>query len=964
MQLNVNQSLQGFEILNKRELKDTSCVLYEMEHKKSGARLAYIDRDDENKTFAISFTTIPDDNTGVFHILEHSVLCGSDKYPVKEPFVELLKSSLNTFLNAMTFNDKTVYPVSSKNEKDFLNLISIYMDAVLHPMAVNDERVFRQEGWHYEVTDSNELIYNGVVYNEMKGAYSQVDNLSGQLLMGMLYPDSTYAKESGGNPDFIPDLTYEGFVSAHKKHYHPENSRIILDGRMDIERVLGLLDSFLSEYDRCGAGITVEMPRRLDAPVFKTEEFEITDSEGEESKCRLVIGWRTASFAEERRNVALTLIKDCLMLSNEAPLKKALLDSGLCKDAAAYELSGIADNSLALEIRDIKECDKEKIAELIDTVIKNEIKNGFDKDMLRASLEHYEFKLREADSGSFPRGLVYALGTLDTWLYGGDPAAALSFSGVLNELRELIDTDFYERLAEELLINNSSRATLLMRPSTTLADRRSAALREKLEKIKNSLPEGELEKIKQECLDFKAWQARSDTKEALSTLPTLELSDISEMPKEIPSEHTSHDGAELLYHPITTGGIVYSQLAFDCSDLTSEEISVMSLMADLLLNVKTESYDILSLKKKIRASFGALTAKCTTYAKCGGGVFVSFELKVHALERNKGEIAPMIKEILYTSELSDKRTLKNIISQIKLTFDEYFIAAGHLAAMSRSAARSVLAASAGEYTDGYDYYTFIKECDRSFDAKADSLIEKMCELAEKIFVKERLILNISCDKDEALFSNIIGALKSGSPAGECKLKLHDKANEAIVIPAGVAYASQSANIYTATNKYTGSMQIARMILNYEYLWQSIRVLGGAYGAGLLIRQNGRESFYSYRDPSPDKTVAAFGECGDFLRKYVKENASLTKVIIGAVGALSPLTTPRSDTEGALVDFIGGITYGERCRIIKEAIETTPADIEKIADILDALNESRSIAIVGGKELLEKCSGFIDKYLEI
>ncbi len=964
MALNVNNSLHGFDILRKRELPDTSSLLYEMKHKKSGASLAYIDRPDKNKTFAIAFTTPPEDDTGVFHILEHSVLCGSDKYPVKEPFVDLLKGSLNTFLNAMTYNDKTVYPVSSKNDKDFLNLVSVYMDAVLHPLAIKDERVFRQEGWHFEPSADGSVIYNGVVYNEMKGAYSQVDNLSYELIMKMLYEGSPYSRDSGGNPDFIPTLTYEGFVSAHKRHYHPENSRIILDGEMDIDAVLSLLDSYLCEFDKCGRAFEIEMPKKPQAPSFMNAEYELSESEDEKGKARLTIGWRTNRFDEEKENVAITLIRDCLMLSNEAPLKKALLDSGLCKDASAYEISGIADCSFVIEVRDINEDDSEKIIEIINSVIKREIEAGFDKAMLSASLELYEFKLREADSGSYPRGLVYALGTLDTWLYGGDPAAALSFTGVISSLRELINTNYYEELARKLLIDNGARATLLLRPSKTLADKKSRALADELKKERERLSDAEYEELKKTCAEFKAWQAREDSPEDLAKLPALALSDISDKPEEVPEEHIPLDGAQLLYHDIDTGGIIYSGLTFDCSDLTEDELCRLSLLASLLTDLRTESYDVLSLKKKLRTSFGLFAAACTPIAKLDGGMFVSFGIKAHTLARSKGEIAPMLREVLYTSDLGDKRAIKNTVAQLKLMFDDYFVAAGHLAALGRAGARCNLALSASEYTEGYNYYLFIKDLYNNFDERADELCTSLAELSKRIFVRERAILNISCERDEALFSEIICALKHGNGTGKCKISLMKHENEAIVIPSPVSYAAQSSYLYSVTDNCSGSMHVARMILNYEHLWNSVRVLGGAYGAGFMTRQTGRAAFYSYRDPSPEKSILAFSDSAEFLREYVKSKPDLTKLIIGAVGALSPLTTPRSVTEASFIEFISGVNYASKCKIMHEVIATTHDDILAAADIIEALDKKKTICVVGGKDAIQRCSQFIDKQLEL
>ncbi len=962
MILNVNQSLHGFEILRKRELADISATLFEMEHKKSGAELIFLEREDMNKTFAIGFTTTPDDDTGVFHILEHSVLCGSDKYPVKEPFVELLKSSLNTFLNAMTYNDKTVYPVCSKNEKDFQNLISVYMDAVLHPAAVSDERIFRQEGWHYEVNASGELTYNGVVYNEMKGAYSQVDNLSGELLMTMLYEGTPYAKDSGGNPDFIPSLTYESFVEAHKRYYHPSNAKIVLDGSMDIDSVLALLDSYLSEYDRREVNIEIAAPK-TEAPSFMQAEYEIAEGEDKTSKSRVLIGYLTADCDDAEGNLAITLINDYLAGSNEAPLKKALLDSGLCEDVLAYEQTGIIKNSFVIEVRNTKDSDTEKITSLIDEILLREIKAGFDTEMLGASLNFNEFRLREFDMG-YPKGLSIALSAYDTWLYGKDPAIPLSYTRVIASLREKLGSGYLESLTEELFLKNQSKKILLMSPSHKLAEERRAALRAELDKVSQSLGDGGLEKIARECAEFKEWQGRTDSDEALSMLPTLTLDEISAEVEKIPTELLENDGARLLHHPIETGGIVYSSFVFDATDLTGEELVALSLMSNMMLNVRTENYDTLTLQQKIKASLGVFAPVCAGYVLKDGKCMPALTFKANALERNKDKIPELLKEVLYTSDFSDRQTLKKIISQIKIASEEAFIAGGHVSAMMRAGSHVSHVCAVCEYFDGYESYCFIKKYESNFDAECDALISRMYAVAKKLFVKERLTVNISCERDGSYLSSLISGIKHGERAEDSKIKLFGKVNEALIIPSPVAYAAIASDLYKIGTEYTGAMQVARMILNYEHLWSAVRVKGGAYGAGILMRSSGRCAFYSYRDPSPDASLSAYKSSGGFLRSYVKENPDLTKLIIGAVGASTPLLTPRSATENALVNYLGGISYEDECRMLEEILSTTAAAIEKIADTVDAVSEQGTVCIIGGDELVKSCQGVVDSVLHL
>lgn len=949
--MNVNETLHGFAITEKKDVHDIGATLYKMEHRKSGAELAFFDREDTNKTFLIAFRTVPEDDTGVFHILEHSVLCGSDKFPVKEPFVELLKSSLKTFLNAMTYNDKTVYPVSSKNDKDFLNLVNVYMDAVLHPSMLRDEKIFMQEGWHYELSEDGRLSYNGVVYNEMKGAYSSPDDLANERLMNMLYPDSCYSKDSGGNPDFIPSLTYEQFVAMHKKYYHPSNAKIMLDGSVKLDEVLPLLDSFLSEYDRQDMNIEIADQKPI-SPSHSSCEYEISESEGEEGRARLILGYRAAEFSELEKNLAISVLKDYFTDSNEAPLKKALFERSLCEDVGMYELDGMRRNSAVIDIRNFTLGNEEKIKSVINEVFSAELKAGLDRQRLTATLNAIEFKLRESDFGSMPKGLAYCLTSLDTWLYSDDAIGYLGFEKLLCSLRERLSTDYYEKILAEVFVENSSIASLLMLPSSTLGKRRHEKELSELEKIKSEMPESKIKQIKEKADALARWQSEENSDEAIKALPTLSLSDIDAEPEKIPTEILNIDSVTVLYHPIQTNGIIYSSLIFDATDFDGDEIYSLSLLTALMLNVRTEKRDVLSLQQDIKANLGLLAPGAVTYKETERGPHLAFSIKAHALEKNRDKLIELIGEALYSSVYDDKAVLKKILEQIKIGAEEAMIADGHTVAMGRAEARVSASGAADEYLSGIEAYRKTKKYLEEFDRNADRLINDIKAVAKKLFVRERLTVNLSASDKERLASELVNIAKpGGSAAGSSPIRPLEKKNEAIIIPSRVAYAALAYNTELLGKRFSGVSQVVRMILNYEHLWSEVRVKGGAYGAGIILRKTGRCAFYTYRDPNPKGSISAFEASGDFLRSYVRKNHDLTKLIIGAVGAYMPILTPRSKTELALIHYMNGSSYESEKKTVSEILGTTGSDIVAFADLIDAVCESGIRVTVCGKEYL-------------
>lgn len=944
-----NDKLHGFTVTRISEVGKIG-TLYEMVYEKNGARLSYFERDDHNKTFSIAFKTIPEDDTGVFHIIEHSVLCGSEKFPVKEPFVELLKSSLNTFLNAMTFDDKTMYPVASKNEKDFLNLVEVYLDAVFAPKILTKPEIFYQEGWHYELTDKDaELTYKGVVFNEMKGAYSAADQLVYRYMPKLLAPNTCYSNNSGGDPEAIPNLTYEQFIASYKRYYHPSNSYIFLDGIMDLSKVLPLIDSYLSRFERAEVDATIPMQPVIPR-VEKTFEYEVGAGEDESGKARLALGKVVARFDEPEKCAAYAVISDILAGSNEAPLKKALLGAGLCEDVSMSLYDGIQQNAIVIEAKNAKVENLSKIEEIITESLKA-ASEGFDKERLHASVKFAEFKAREADFGSAPAGLIYAMGTLETQLYGGDPTATLDKAAVYASLYEKIDTGYFEDLVRELLSEeNSAKLTLL--PSKTLADERLAAEKARLAAARASWSEAELEEVLSLNESLLAWQKSEDSEEALKTLPTLTLDDISRTPEDFTVEEGEILGERTLLYRASTNGIVYADLFFPLTDLSEEEISLASFLSTILGNLPTEKYGTIELQDEVKKNLGALKTAITTYTGKGGDVTPYMVLSASALEADTDKLVELCREVILATDFSDKKLLRDILKQSKLATEMSFVEEGHSVAITRASAAFSAQARIDDLVDGVGFLSAIRALDESFDST--DLGARLASLARRIFTRDGATVALIGEENPALAEKLMKMLpvSNKKPKTTAIMPLGAR-REAIIIPAQVAYASICANLNKLGFELTGSQNVARNIVSYSYLWNVVRVQGGAYGAGMIVRQNGDVGYYSFRDPTPARTLEAYHSAGKFLSEFAQSTDDFTKFVIGAVGDAEPLRTPRTAGTLAFSLYFGGVTHADTCRRRAQLVETGREDLLTVAKLLDAVAEGGSVVVVGGKDKINE-----------
>lgn len=961
--MNINDVICGFRVYGSTEISEIQATLYKMKHEKSGASLLYLEREDENKTFSITFKTIPEDSTGVFHIIEHAVLCGSKKYPVKEPFVELLKGSLNTFLNAMTFPDKTMYPVASRNDKDFLNLISVYLDAVFHPAILDDPKIFKQEGWHYELdSEDGEMTRSGVVLNEMRGSFSSPDEVASYHIKDMLYPNTCYRFESGGEPEHIPNLTFEKFRAAHQKYYHPSNSEIFLDGSVNLDKTLTLIDLVLSEYDAQEADFDIPdqptiTPQRREIP------YEIAPNESCANKTRLTIGYLSSRFDEQEKNVGMSVLLDAIASSNEAPLKKTIIDSGLCEDMNFIPFDSIKQNSVNVEFRNVKDGKSDELYTLFVDTVRKISNTGIDKTMLEASLNSLEFRMKERDYGTLPQGIIYAMSTLETSLYGGDPAENLSYDKSFKSLREKLSGNYFENLLRVLFIDNGHRATLIMTPSATLGEERVKAEAEALSKIKASLTKDELQRIVEDNKELKTWQQKSDKPDDISTIPQLKISDISDEVERTPQQIESIDEVTVLTQNIATNGIVYLDLFFDSSELTASEIFDLRILLSLIENVKTEKHSAIELQNIIKCNLGSFDVSMSPITNDGKAkIYVT--VSASALESKKDSIIDVMQEILYSSVYSDKEVARNIVRQLKIASDESLVTSGHTAGFRRATAYVNTESAIKEYYSGYEAHRSLKELELRFDEEFKSLAARLDSLAKRIFTRERLTVSITGAPDKNFAKSIIESIKPGEKITPvCNITPLGIRREGIIIPAQSAYAELAANLYNFGERSCGSLNVARSLLSYGYLWNAVRVQGGAYGVGLIVRNNGNIGFYSYRDPSPERTIGCYRNASKFLREFAQSGEDISKFIIGAVGDASPLKTPKLKGVVAASHYLRGITYEDECRARREMLATDADELMRIADVIDRICEQNAVCVIAGKDKLDTCKS-LENILEL
>ncbi|MCQ2388621.1 MAG: insulinase family protein [Kiritimatiellae bacterium] len=940
--------LHGFKVEGVQELDEVPAKMWRMTHVKSGADLAWLDRADDNKTFCIAFKTVPSDDTGVAHIMEHSVLCGSEKYPVKEPFVDLLKSSLQTFLNALTGADKTYYPVSSRNDKDFLNLMDVYLDAVLHPLSVKNPLALAQEGWHWEIAEtekdgkkSETLSRNGVVYSEMKGVFADPDDVGCLETMRLLFPNHCYGFESGGDPASIPDLTFEKYKDFHARFYHPSNARIFLDGRIDADATLAKLDSYLAPYDR--APVASDIPWQKPVSGKKTVPYEIGPDEDPANKFILMDGWAFGRYDDRERMLAAGVIGDLLAGSNASPLKKALLDAGLCEDVDVDDFAyqqGIA----FITIRNVAEANVQKARALMRETLAKVAKEGFDRAQIEATLNRLEFGAREKDPGRYTRGLAFLHAALEGWCYGGDPAESFRYKKLFGALRAKIATGAFERHLKEIFIDNPHHAEVTLAPSKTIGEDRRRADEKALAEKLAGWSESEKARVKEDAAKLKAFQKSADKPEDVAKIPTLSRADVPVKGREIVREIAMVDGVEVVRPKVDVDGIFYLELHFDLAGLTQEEFQSLPLLATLLGELGTAKRDALALKTAVDGTLGRFAASARVFRERD-----TFAVCASALTEKRAEALALVREILLDTSFAPVKDVEDLLKQARQDAERDVANDGRTYAMRRAAARFTRSGLRSELLDGLAQVRWLQGAD------AAALADRYGALARKVFSRERLTIGVSDNVPLDFARSVVAAFPSNPTSrGETAYRIDGLSdNEGWVIPAAIGFAGR-AGVLPADVKYHGSFAVATRILSLDYLWNEIRVLGGAYGMGVSVTPFGDVNCFTYRDPTPARSYEKFAAMGAALRKFADSDQPLDKYVVSAIGKMDPYLSPRLEVARAVGMHLNGRTPADEQREREETLATTKDDLRKVADAFDRMAGSCAACTVGGKDSVAAC----------
>lgn len=956
-----NSILSDFIVLNRQRIGELEADLWQMEHRKSGARLVWLERAEENQTFGIAFQTQPWDDTGVFHILEHSVLCGSERYPVKEPFVELMKSSLNTFLNAMTFPDRTIYPVSSRNSQDFMNLLRVYMDAVLHPLLHSKPEIFGQEGWHYELDEGGAHSIKGVVFNEMKGAFSAPDTLLEREVTRLLFPDTCYRFAAGGDPEHIPELTYEAFAAAHSRLYHPSNAYIFLDGSVDIAQVLSVLDEeYLSACGRRPAPEAIPLQEPIEAGMT-TVSYELSPQESPEGRARLADGYVACIFRDRETLTALQALSDVLCGDNQAPLKRRLLESGLARDVRMEICGGVQQPWFTLEARDIAENKADEVSAALREELERLSQEGLDHRRILAVLDNLEFEARQRDYGQTPQGIMLYSQVLESWLYGGDPAANLSVGTLFDGLREKCGAGYFEELLKRFVLENPHHCRVLMLPSHTIGQERQAREAARLSAIRSGWSAGETAGIRQYQKAIAAWQNTPDTPEQLAAIPRLRLDQVPAEPEKLPlaEENTAH--ITLLRHDLPTSGITYCNLYFALDDLTPGELSKASFMARLFGSLDTEKYALADLSREMRSLFGDIRFMIEAYGQKNAAdrcrTFLCVSCRV--LDAKLEKALSFLTELLTGQRWENSDQVLAFLRQQRAAMAEQLVMAGHNAAMSRVLACSTAGGAVQEQVSGITFLRWLAELEQDFPVRFPALAEDLKALSRRVFCRARMTVSVTAgDKSSAgaaarLLSD---SLPEGSFVLPCTASIlpWESRREGIVIPSGVSYAALGGVFQEAGQ---GAAKVMGHTVSLAHLWNTVRVQGGAYGTGMVLRDTGFAGFFSYRDPSAARTLDCYRASADFLRGI--GNMDLTGMITGTAAESDPLLTPRRKGKVSDALYWRQISHEDRCRVRCEMLSTVPDDLVSLADPVEELAARGSVCILGPRQQVEACAGWLE-----
>lgn len=961
--------LAEYEILDEHRVEDVQSDGFILRHKKSGARIAILSNNDDNKVFYIGFRTPPEDETGVPHIIEHTTLCGSKKFPVKDPFIELAKGSLNTFLNAMTYPDKTVYPVASCNDQDFKNLMDVYLDAVFNPNITKYEEIFKQEGWHYELTGrDDELKINGVVYNEMKGAYSSPDEVLSSQIYRSLFPDNTYSKDSGGNPEYIPKLTYEAYLDFYHKYYHPSNSYIYLYGDMDVVERLEWLDKeYLSLYDYKKVNSEINKQPAFDEIKNVEAQYSITMDDTQENKTYLSYNRVVGDTLDEMLYQAFDVLDYALVSSPGAPVKQALIDAGIGDDVYGSYDAGILQPVFSFVAKNANASQADEFESIIENTLKEVVKTGINKEALLAGINSSEFKFREADFGQFPKGLLFGLNCLDSWLFDDmKPFIHLECLGTFAKLRKAVDTDYFEKLIQEYLLDNTHGSSVTVKPKRGLGNEREEALAKELSDYKASLSDEEIKKLIEDTEHLKKYQEEPSSDEDLRKLPMLTRADMKKNAMAFSNIEDELLDVKVVRHDIESNGIDYISFLFDAGDFAQSELGYLGFFTNALGLVSTEKYSYTDLANATNIYTGGISTGTASHPdiKDRNNFVFKFEVKLKVLEKNLDKALELMEQMLLSSDFTDTKRLGELVAQIKARLQANLSSSGHLVAAMRSMSSFSRYALYQDELKGVAFYRSICCIEKELSESPKSVSDKLAAIAKKLFARNRMLISFTGNNEaygnaKPSLEKVIAGFDKISAVGNQAEVHFNTAKEAFIDASQIQYVAKTGDFICEGYEYTGALRLLRIILSYDYLWINVRVKGGAYGCMNTFLRSGESYFVSYRDPNLSDTLDVYDRIPEYIKSFSPDERDMTKYIIGTFSALDTPMNPEAKGSRSLSAYLEGITYEQIQKERNEILNAQPEDIRRLADLVEAVLKKDSICVIGNENMIKESAGLFE-----
>jgi len=973
MDFKINEIYNGFKVISKEYIEEIECLGIYFEHVKSGALLYKLESPNDNRVFSIGFRTPPQSSNGLPHILEHCTLSGSRKYKTKEPFVDLLKGSLNTFLNAITYPDKTLYPLSSRNPKDFYNLMDVYLDGVFYPAIYNQKEIFMQEGWHYELDSlEGEISYRGIVYNEMKGAYSSPEELLGIKVREKLFPDTPYRYDSGGNPDMIPQLTQEEFLKFHEIYYHPSNCYIYLYGNGDtMEELKYLDDNYLSHFER--KVIHSEIPLQQPFPERRdyAEEYPVLPDEETENSTYLSLSFVTGKKTDTMELLGLDILQHMLMETPASPLKLALINADLGEDVAVDFDTYMLQPVISIIVKNSEPDKKNRFLNVTKETLEKLCTEGLDRELIDSSINLLEFKLRESEKEHASKGLLYAIRCMDGWLYGQDPGEHLKYSSILKEIRELSHKGYFEGLIKKYFLNNTHCVYMSLEPHPGLREEKERQLKDKLKEFKASLSTQQLESMIEDTKMLKKRQLEDDTPEQKATIPVLSLDDISREPEWIETRVDELEGAKILYHPMESNGIVYINLYMDMKGLSEDLLPYAALLSDILGEVDTRNSSYVELAKKISLTIGDLEFNVQEYDINDDthSLDIKFTICIRVLEEKLPEALGIVGEICSTSLFDNKKRIHELLKEIKCDFEECLYDDGDEIASERLTSYFSEGGVIREAIGGINYYKFISSLEKDFEERSEELSEKLKKVYETVMNRKNLLIGVlGSQREYNSFKENAGLLLEHMPVKEFpkqswSLKC-ESLNEGLLTSGEVQYVSKGCNLKKMGYSYTGKLQVLQTILKLDYLWNRVRAKGGAYGCAVKFYKNGDVIFSSYRDPNLKETLKVYDECGSYLRSFQADDKEMTKYIIGTISEMDALLTTWEKAQLYDELYIRNISREDVKKERDEILSTKAEDIRGFADMMDDIAKENNICVLGNENKIKQNRELFKKLVNV